>query len=85
MRAEIIVAYLAVILLVYLGGKSFFSPIRMGLMILIRMGIGAGALALINLIGQWVHLAMPINPYTATFVGYLGLPGVLTLIILNYL
>lgn len=83
MRPEIIGVYLGIILLVYLGGKSVFTPMRWGLTALLRMGMGAGALALVNLLGQWVHLTMPINPFTSTFVGFLGAPGVLTLFILN--
>lgn len=85
MRPEVVGVYLGIILLVYLGGRSFLTPMRWGLTVLLRMAVGAGALALVNLVGQWFHFTMSINPYTATFIGFLGAPGMLTLFILNRL
>ncbi|HEX2952702.1 MAG TPA: pro-sigmaK processing inhibitor BofA family protein [Bacillota bacterium] len=83
MKPEVIAIYLAILFLIYLGGKSYFKPLQWILSAFIRLGIGAGALLAINAVGQWFHFAIPLNPYTALFVGFLGVPGVATLIILS--
>lgn len=83
MKSEVIAVYLGLVLLVYLGGKSYFAPVRWLLGLLVRAAIGAGALAFINLVGAWLYLTVPLNPYTVLFTGYLGLPGVAALLLLN--
>ncbi|TCW39441.1 pro-sigmaK processing inhibitor BofA family protein [Laceyella sacchari] len=42
--------------------------------------IGGLVLFLINLVGQYVHFHIPINPVTAIVAGMLGAPGVLYLV-----
>lgn len=85
MKGEVIAIFFGLILLVYFGGKSYFAPVRWLLTALFRLALGAGVLALVNLVGGWLHLTVPLNPYTALFAGYLGLPGVATLLLLNRL
>jgi inhibitor of the pro-sigma K processing machinery len=83
MKPEVVAVYLVILFLIYLGGKSYFKPLQWALAALIRVGVGAGALLAINLIGQLFQFSIPLNPYTALFVGFLGVPGVATLIILS--
>ncbi|HHZ19670.1 MAG TPA: pro-sigmaK processing inhibitor BofA [Firmicutes bacterium] len=85
MKGEVIAVYLAIVLLIFLGGRPCFAPVRWLLTLLFRGALGAGVLALVNLIGGWLHFMIPLNPYTAIFVGYLGLPGMVTLLLLNRL
>ena len=85
MKAEILAVFLGIIILVYLGGRSFSTPLKWVFTVLIRAALGAGAIALINSAGQWVHFSLPMNPYTVLFAGFLGLPGIATLILLNLL
>jgi inhibitor of the pro-sigma K processing machinery len=45
--------------------------------------IGSILLFLVNLAGESFSLAIPINPVTATVAGFLGLPGLATLILIK--
>lgn len=82
MKLELIAVYLGVLVLIYLMGRSFFAPVRWIFSAVIRGALGAGALLLINIIGAWVHWTVPVNPYTALFAGFLGIPGVVALLIM---
>lgn len=44
---------------------------------------GVIGLFLLNLVGQYVQLHIPINPFTAVLVGLLGVPGLAALIVIH--
>ncbi|MEG0613951.1 MAG: pro-sigmaK processing inhibitor BofA family protein [Clostridium sp.] len=80
-----IMVFIIAIVAVFIIGKVFAWPLKVLLNLIIN-GIGGGILLwLINLIGSNFGLTIPINAITALIAGILGIPGVLFLIILNYI
>lgn len=76
-------------LLIYVGcligiiiiGKIFIVPLKMIIKLLINSIIGVILLYIINLIGGIWGLHIGINFITAIFVGLLGVPGAILLVI----
>ena len=62
-------------------GKIFIVPIKMIVKLLINSVIGVALLYIINLIGGIWGLHIGINFVTAIFVGLLGVPGAILLVI----
>lgn len=56
-------------------------------MLLVNLGkallFGVIGLFLLNLVGQYIQLHIPINPVTALLTGMLGVPGLAALIIIQ--
>ncbi|WP_346849257.1 MULTISPECIES: pro-sigmaK processing inhibitor BofA family protein [unclassified Clostridium] len=85
MKMPNIIFFIIAIVAIFIIGKIFAWPLKV-LLNLIVNGIAGGILLwLINLVGGNFGLVIPINAITALIAGILGIPGVLFLIILNYL
>ena len=78
-----IVYFIIAVLAIFIVGKIFAWPFKILLNLIIN-GIMGGVL-LINLVGSKFGLIIPINAITALIAGFLGIPGVLFLVIVNYL
>lgn len=76
-------AYLIGLLLIYLLGMILVVPIKVLIKLLINGLIGGVVLFLFNLIGGIFNLAIVVNPLNAVIVGFLGIPGVVLLLILQ--
>jgi inhibitor of the pro-sigma K processing machinery len=61
------------------AARSFTRPLKWIWYGFVYAAIGAVVLFVINLLGQYVNLHIPINPVTALIAGLLGAPGVLYL------
>ena len=78
-------AYAAAILLLFLLGKALALPMRLIGKLILNGVAGGVALFLINLLGTKVGVNIGINPLTALIAGFLGLPGIVMLVLLQYI
>jgi inhibitor of the pro-sigma K processing machinery len=46
--------------------------------------LGALGIYLFNLLGSFWKINIPLNPFNSLFTGFLGLPGLLSLLIMRY-
>lgn len=81
----VIVAYAAGLILLYFVGWILIIPLRYLVKLIINGIIGGILLFLINLLGGFIGLHIAINPLTAIIAGFLGVPGVVLLIVLQYI
>lgn len=81
----VIVAYAAGLILLYFVGWILIIPLKYLVKLMINGIMGGVLLFLINLLGGFVGLHIAINPLTAVIVGFLGVPGVVLLIVLQYI
>lgn len=65
--------------------RVLYLPLRFLLKILYQLVAGGIALWLLNLAGGLIGYQLALNPLTALTVGYLGVPGVALLVILQQL
>ena len=75
---------LAVIVVIVLV-RIISAPIKLIFKLLINTAIGFGILFLINLIGQNFGFQLEMNLLHALIVGIFGIPGVVVLILLQFL
>ena len=79
MNLEMIIYALVGLALLYLVIKLLKWPLK----ILINGIIGIVLLYITNYIGEYFNFYITINPITALIAGFLGIPGIIFLIIFN--
>ncbi len=82
---SVILAYAAGLILLYFLGWILIIPIKYLVKLIINGVIGGILLILVNLLGGFVGINIAINPITAIIAGILGVPGVILLIVLQYI
>ena len=81
MELPIFVAYAVGIVLILVLGRILVFPLKVVLKLVYNGLIGGLALWLVNLIGAPLGFILPITVWTALLVGWLGIPGVVLLIL----
>jgi len=69
---------------VYIIGILLVLPIKIIVKLVMNGIIGAVALFVINIFGNFFGLTIGINPVTALIAGFLGIPGIILLLFLQY-
>ena len=85
MGIEVIFAYVFGIIMLFLVAKLLLIPIKIVWKLAVNAVIGGITLLLINFIGGFFGLYIPINIITALTTGILGVPGVVMILILQYI
>lgn len=84
---EVILAYGFGLILIYIVGyglyKAFRKPLKWIGLLLFNGIVGGIFLLVINLIGGFFDFSLAINPVTALIVGFLGIPGIILMIIVK--
>lgn len=69
--------------LLYFLGYIILSPFSLLMKFILSAFLGAAVVVVINLVGGSFGVTIPVNPATALIVGFLGLPGVVLLLVLK--
>lgn len=83
MPVPTIFSFIIGLILLYIVGILLVIPIKILIKLLINGVIGGVLLFLFNLIGGIFGLSILINPLNAIIVGFLGVPGVILILILQ--
>lgn len=78
---NVIIAYAFGIILIYLLGRMFLMPLRLIFRLIYNGLVGGIMLWVVNFVGAHMGFTLAINPITALIAGFLGLPGVILLIL----
>lgn len=78
---NVIIAYAFGIILIYLVGRMLTMPIRLVFKLIYNGIVGGIMLWIVNYIGAYFSFTIGINPITALIAGFLGIPGVILLIL----
>jgi len=84
MDYTILLAYAVGLLLLYLAARLLYLPIKVIALLIYNSLLGGVMLWLLNLVGAYVGFHIPINLVSAPLAGFLGLPGIVLLVILQY-
>ena len=76
-----IIIFLACIMATILFGKILILPIKLIIKLIMNSILGGLIIVLINWIGTAFNLHIGLNIFTSLFVGILGIPGAILLII----
>ena len=80
-----IIAFTACIFFLFIFGKLFIVPIKTILKLVLNSFLGAFLIYIINLIGVMWGFHIGINIITSIFVGMLGIPGAIVIVIIKFL
>ena len=78
-----LLAFIFGLFLLYIIGLLLVIPIKIILKLIVNGVLGGILLLFFNLIGGIFGLSLVINPITAVLVGFLGIPGVILLLLLQ--
>ncbi|NLU11223.1 MAG: pro-sigmaK processing inhibitor BofA [Tepidanaerobacter acetatoxydans] len=80
-----VLAYAFGLLLLYIVGRILIMPLKIVLKLMYNALIGGVVLLFLNFLGGYIGLHIALNPVTALVVGFLGVPGVVMLLVLQYI
>lgn len=80
-----IMAYAIGLVMIYFICKLFVKPLKFIVKLIINGVIGGLILVTINFIGGFAGMNIIINPITSLITGFLGVPGIALIIILQYI
>lgn len=78
----ILLAYAFGIFALYVVGYMFLVPIKILLKFILNSVLGGLFIVLVNWIGAYWDIHIPLNIFSAVIVGLLGLPGAILLLFL---
>jgi len=78
-----VLAYAFGLLLIYVLIRLMFTPMKYVLYVLYHAVVGGLVLFIINVIGSFIGIHLPLNLVSAVCAGYLGVPGVVLLFALQ--
>ena len=80
-----IITYIACIFFLFIFGKVFIVPIKTILKLVLNSVLGGLTIFIINLIGSFFNFHIGLNLITSIFVGFLGIPGAIVIVIIKLL
>ncbi len=80
-----IIAYIVGLILLYVLCWIFIRPLKWLFKLLLNGILGGLILAAINFFGSFAGLHIVINPLSALITGLLGVPGVVLIVILQFI
>lgn len=80
-----IITYIACIFFLFIFGKIFIIPIKIIFKLALNSILGGLTIFIINLIGSYFNFHIGLNLITSIFVGVLGIPGAIVIIIIKLL
>lgn len=81
---QYLILVLSIVALIIIA-KIFTWPFKKILKLILNIVIGLVIIVLVNNFGAGIGLHIPFNKITALVSGILGIPGVLVLIVINYI
>lgn len=82
----VIFAYIIGIALIVIIAKFLLIPLKIVVKLLFNAIMGAIAIVIVNFLGGYIGISpIGINFLTALIVGFLGVPGVILILILQYI
>ncbi|RKD28807.1 pro-sigmaK processing inhibitor BofA family protein [Thermohalobacter berrensis] len=82
---SVILAYAFGLVLLYFIACFLLVPLKFLVKLIVNGIIGGVILLLINFFGKFIGIAIGINPITALIVGFLGVPGIILLLVIQYI
>jgi inhibitor of the pro-sigma K processing machinery len=85
MNYGIVFAAFFLLILIYIVVRVMFKPIKWLVKLIVNSILALVGIMVINIIGNYFGYHLPINPVSVIGVGVLGVPGLLLLILMNFI
>ena len=80
-----IIAFIACLFFLFIIGKIFIVPLKIIIKFLLNSIFGGLLIFIINIIGGFLNFHIGLNVITSIFVGILGIPGAIVVILIKLL
>jgi inhibitor of the pro-sigma K processing machinery len=80
-----VIAYAVGLILLYVVGRILIVPLKIVVKLIYNAIVGGVVLLALNFLGGYIGLHIALNPITALLVGFLGVPGIILLLVLKYI
>lgn len=80
-----IIAFIACLFFLFIFGKLFIVPIKTILKLCLNSLLGAVLIFIINIVGSIFNFHIGLNFITSIFIGILGIPGAIVVILIKLL
>lgn len=80
-----LLAFLIGLVILYIVGLLLVIPLKFLIKLVINAVIGGIILFIFNIIGAFLGYTVVINPLNALIVGVLGVPGIILILILQFI
>ena len=77
------IVIVGIILFIFMISQTSFKPVRWVFYGLFKLALGGILLFVFNSIAGYYDFTIPINPVTAALSGFLGLPGLVSLVVIK--
>lgn len=84
MSGNTVLIYVGVIIFLYVISQGFGKPFYFLAQACFKGALGAVGIAGFNLIAVIWQISIPLNPFNSLWAGFLGIPGVLSLLAVRY-
>ncbi|QNB47257.1 pro-sigmaK processing inhibitor BofA [Thermanaerosceptrum fracticalcis] len=85
MEVGVILATLLLLVMLFFIIRLVVGPLKVLSRLFVNCAIALVALIVINFIGSYIGIHLPINPVSVIGIGILGIPGLLLFAFLSYL
>ncbi|NLY76745.1 MAG: pro-sigmaK processing inhibitor BofA [Tissierellia bacterium] len=85
MDVGVVLAFLFGLFLLYILGMLLVIPIKLIIKLIINGVLGGILLLIVNFVGSFIGINITINPLTAVIAGIFGIPGIILLIVLQFI
>lgn len=85
METDSIIAFLACVSVLFIFGKIFVLPMKKMLKLIMNSFLGGLFIYIINIVGASFNFHIGLNLGTSIFIGILGVPGAILLVILKFM
>ncbi len=85
MEVGVILATLLLLIILFFILRLVVGPLKILSRLLVNCGIAFVVLIVINFVGSYIGIHLPINPVSVIGIGLLGVPGLLLFAFLSYL
>jgi inhibitor of the pro-sigma K processing machinery len=82
---NMIIAYVAGIIFLFILARLLLVPAKLILRLIYNALLGAVGIIVLNLVGSLFGFHLPLNIISAFVVGFMGIPGLLLIIVLRVL
>lgn len=80
-----VIAFLACVSVLFIFGKLFVLPMKKILKLIMNSFLGSILIYIINIVGASFNFHIGLNLGTSIFIGILGVPGAILLVILKFM
>lgn len=84
MEIGVIFATLLLLIFLFFIIRLILGPLKVLTRFFLHCGIALACLVLVNLIGQYYNIHIPINPISVLSIGLMGIPGFVLVAFLTY-